>query len=498
MSWLWLLPLLSVTVGGAAMMVIDSVVPKTKDFAVLGFLSLLLATFTAFALWDSGLPSPTWLQPYVANDGMALLFDMLICGGGALSILIAGDYLGTHKLGRGEFYVLMMFSIVGAMILARATHALSLFIGLETMSLGIYALVAFRRLRRTAIEAAIKYFFQGAFASAFLLFGFALLYNATGELDFARIAMVLQSSEPQLALALIAFVFIFIGLLFKLGITPFHAWVPDAYEGALTPVTATMSVVVKTAAAAVIMRVLVQVWREFPISDAFTGWPPLAAGLALVSMLVGNAAALWQQNIKRLMAYSSIAHAGYLLLAIAVFPAQGVDALATVPFYVGAYVLGSLAMFGALVAMGANNYEAVVLDDLRGVGRAHPWVALPWAIGSLSLMGFPPMLGFLAKYYLFSVALEAGGLYQWVAIAGIFSSCVGAVYYLRLVMVMFQSPVDAQVSDVSDEKSITATPRLSPLILLALLLACVALLALGIKPGLFLEYSRSAVTSLVP
>ena len=295
------------------------------------------------------------------------------------------------------------------MVLARAVDLLSIFLGLETMSLGAYALVAYRRTSARAVEGAVKYFLLGSFAAAILLFGSALLYGATGHTDLAGIQQVVAAGEADPTLAVLALVMLIVGLAFKLGAVPFHMWVPDAYEGACTPVTTFMSVGVKAAAVAVLVRVLVGAFGDPASMGLYTGWTPVIVLLAVATMVYGNLAALAQTSVKRMLAYSSVAHAGYILVGLAAVHEVGSFAVSSVLYYIAAYTVSNVLAFGSLILMGSKGKEAVSYDDLAGAGRRHPMAAFPFVIGVLSLLGMPPTAGFFGKYYVFSAAVQAGG-----------------------------------------------------------------------------------------
>ncbi len=279
--WLALSPLLAVGIGSLVVMMVDAFNDKKGDLSILSSAILLTATCVAGGLWFGGLPTqtPDILAPYLAVDGMAQFFNITICGGAALCAMLAGGYLREHDLERGDFYAVLLLCAFGAMVLASATDLLSLFIGLETMSLGVYCLVAFRRGSARAAEGAIKYFLLGSFAAAILLFGSALLYGATGHTDLAGIGQAIRKGDAQLGLTAFAMAMLLVGLAFKVSAVPFHMWTPDAYEGAVTPATAFMSVAVKAAAFAVMLRVLLTCFSDPLSAGAISGWPPMLAAI---------------------------------------------------------------------------------------------------------------------------------------------------------------------------------------------------------------------------
>ncbi|HHH29938.1 MAG TPA: NADH-quinone oxidoreductase subunit N, partial [Polyangiaceae bacterium] len=381
-TWVVVGPLLIVAVGGLAMMMVDAFTKERAELSIVSAVILFGAGAMSLGLWFGG---PTVVEPgvigsYLAYDGLAHFLDLVICGTGGLAALLAGGYLREHRIERGEFYVILLFSTFGAMALARAADLVTVFIALETMSLGIYGLVAYRRASPRSVEAAIKYFLLGSFASAILLFGMALLYGATGHTSIHEIAHVVQAGEAPATLLFMSMLLITVGLAFKVSAVPFHAWAPDAYEGAVTPVATYMAVVAKAAVFGVMFRLLLEALGDSSIANDGIGWPPALMALAVITMVVGNLSALGQKNIKRMLAYSSISHAGFLLLGmVATFELgpQGIG-MRSVLFYLAAYAVSNVLAFGSLIAIGSYGKEAVSYEDLAGAGRRHPWIALPF------------------------------------------------------------------------------------------------------------------------
>ncbi|MEO0323326.1 MAG: NADH-quinone oxidoreductase subunit N [Myxococcota bacterium] len=490
--WIGVAPLLLLLGGGLLIMLADAFAKERAELATTATVTLTLSGAISFyvLLMDPVVaPAPELVTRYLAVDKLGAFFDVVICLGAALSTLLAGGYLREHGLERGEFYVLTLFSAFGAMVLARAADMMTLFIGLETMSLGVYAMIAFRRRSARAAEGAIKYFLLGSFAAAILLFGSALVYAGTGATGFAGIAEAMASGEALTKLVLIGLLLVIVGLAFKVSAVPFHMWTPDAYEGAPTPATTFMSVAVKSAAFAVFVRLLMTSFGDPLSTSAAAGWPPVLAGLAAVTMVFGNLAALGQSNVKRMLAYSSIAHTGYVLVglgAAARVPELGVS---SVLFYLAAYTVSNALAFGALVYAGSKGKEAVSYDDLAGLGRRHPGVGLAMAVGVLSLMGFPPTAGFFGKYYVFNAAVQAGGGWVWLAVLGVLSSAVGAYYYLRVVVLMFmREPA---------EGAPIAVPMKSGYVLVALVASAIFVMNLGLLPSTVLEMALAAAQELV-
>jgi NADH-quinone oxidoreductase subunit N len=495
-AWAPLVPLLFVAVAGLLLMAVDAFVKERAELALGTSLILALGAALAIALWEqSATPEESeLLGHWIANDRLALFIDIVVCAGASLAALLAGGYLREHRLERGEFYVILVFSAFGAMVLGRATDVLTLFIALETLSLGAYGMVAFRRQSPRAAEGAIKYFLLGSFASAILLFGSALIYGATGHTDFVGIAATIESGSADLRLAILALALLLVGLGFKISAVPFHMWTPDAYEGAVTPATAFMAVVVKASVFGVLLRVLFVAFGDEMLASGTAGWPPALAALAAATMVVGNLAAIVQKSVKRMLAYSSIAHAGYIMVGVtaaAVGTEAGQwneEALASVLYYLMAYTASNVLAFGSLIAAGSYGKEATTYDDLAGLGRRHPWIALPFALGVLSLMGFPPTTGFFAKYYVLEAAVLAGGGMVWLAVLGVITSAIGAYYYLRVIVFLYMKQPEPGAP--------VAVPMRSFYVGAALVLSGYFVLRMGIAPGAYLEMAIEAARQI--
>ncbi|HEY6878521.1 MAG TPA: NADH-quinone oxidoreductase subunit N [Polyangiales bacterium] len=480
-------PLLCVVLGGLAMMLVDAFVDEKSELATTTAVILLGAAAISGALFagNYGQSAPdSMIGMWFATDKLALVSDVIIAVGTAFAALIAGGYLREHELERGEFYPLLLFSAFGAMVLARSTDLLTLFLGLETMSLGVYALVAFRRTSARSAEAGIKYFLLGSFAAALLLLGSAYLYGATGHTDFVGIAAAINAGSADPRLLLMALMLIIVGLAFKVSAVPFHMWTPDAYEGAITPVTAFMAVCVKSSVFIVMVRVLLVGLTAPDLMSGASGWPPILAGLAAVTMVFGNLGAVVQSSVKRMLAYSSIAHAGYILIGLVAASKIGQPAISAVLYYLAAYTVSNALAFGALVFAGSAQREVVSYEDLAGLGRRNPLLALPFLLAVLSLMGFPPTAGFFAKYYIFMAAVQAGNGMVWLAVLGALTSAVGAYYYLRvLVFLFFREPA---------EGATVAVPMRSGYVITAMVVAAVLVLQMGVAPSGYLDIANAA------
>ncbi|MBX3271162.1 MAG: NADH-quinone oxidoreductase subunit N [Sandaracinaceae bacterium] len=474
-------PLLIVAVGGLAMMLVDAFSTQKAELSIVSAVILLGAAAMSLGLWFGGpeATAPGIIGSYLAYDGLAHFLDLVICGSTAVASLLAGGYLREHRIERGEYYVILLFSAFGAMALARAADIITLFIALETLSLGVYGLVAFRRASPRSAEAAVKYFLLGSFASAILLFGMALLYGATGLTNLQQMSVFIRNGAAPPALVFAGMLLTTVGMAFKVGAVPFHAWAPDAYQGAVTPATTYMAVVVKAAVFGAMIRLLVDALGDLSIANDSAGWPPALLGLSVITLVVGNVAALVQKDVKRMLAYSSISHAGFLLLGmVAAWKLGGGLGVRSVLFYLAGYAVSNLLAFGSLIAAGSYGKEATSYEDLAGLGRRHPWLAIPFSLGILSLMGFPPTAGFFAKYYVILAAVQGGGALLWVAVIAVLASAVGAYYYLRVLVYLFmkQPEKDAPV----------AVPMASGYVVAALVMAGYFVVRMGLTPGAYL------------
>jgi NADH-quinone oxidoreductase subunit N len=480
--------LLMLVSAGLAIMLLDVFAKGRAELPFVGTVALLAAA----AISGAGLFSPTptdvpaFITDYLSVDKYGLFFDVVIALGAALATLLAGGYLREHAMERGEYYVLTIFSALGAMIMARAVDLLTLFVGLETLSLGVYSLVAYRRTSGRATEAAVKYFLLGSFASAIFMFGAALIYGATGHTNFYRIGEVLDAGHAPFTLVLMGVAMLVAGLGFKVSAVPFHMWTPDAYEGAPTSTTAFMSVVVKTAAFAVFLRLLAVAFGG-ELRTGINGWPSLIAGLAAITMVYGNLAAVTQTSVKRMLAYSSIAHAGYLLLGLAAVATKPAEATSAVLYYLAAYTVSNALVLGALIWSGSFGKEATSYADLAGLGRRHPAVGVAFIVGILSLMGFPPTAGFFGKWYVLSAAVQADMV--GLAILGVLTSAVGAFYYLKVLVYLYmKSP---------EEGAPVAVPMKSSYVTFALVLAAYFVMKMGLTPGNYLDAAIEAASGLM-
>jgi len=418
------------------------------------------------------------LAEAVTADGFALYFQALLLGIAMVAVLLSPSYLRAHGLDRGEYYALLLMSVVGMLGLVSSVELVSLFVALEIMSVALYAMAGLHRSRMESQEAALKYFITGAFSSAFLLYGIALLYGVSGGTSLARVALAMGSLSSETAgLAVLGAGMLLVGFGFKVASVPFHMWAPDVYEGAPTTVTALMSAGVKAAAFGALLRVF-----GSALPDLAGDWKPLVAALAAVTMVGGNLGALAQGNLKRMLAYSSVAHAGYVLVALVAAPRFAGEA---VLFYLVAYGAVNLGAFGTIAALSRDGREPLSLNDVAGLAERRPALAAALTVFLVSLTGIPITAGFVGKFYLFNAAVSSG--WVWLALVGVLMSVVSAYYYLRVVVAMYmRDPVGED----------TWAP-VSPASGLALGISVALTLVLGIYPAPLLDLARAAARSLL-
>jgi len=422
----------------------------------------------------------------IALDAFAYQAMCFICVLSGLVSLLAGEYLPEHRMHRTEFFLLLGWSTLGAMALACSADMLTLFVALETMSLGTYCLVGLRRTGRS-IEAALKYFLLGSFASALLLFGIALLYGATGTTEFKGIATSIASMNDKSATipwVLAGAALVVTGLMFKIAAVPFHAWTPDAYEGAPTAATAYMAAVVKTGAFCMLLRVLLVALPDPRLMSWGAGWTHALAGIAVITMTFANVVAARQSSVKRMLAYSSISHAGYALIGMAAMLGSR-DAQSSVMMYIVTYSLSTLGAFGSLMWAGSRGNEVASYDDLAGLGRRNPPVALAFSVFIFSLAGIPPTAGFFGKLGVFKVAVDANLI--WLVLVGLVNSVIATYYYLKVVVVMYMKEPSQGMPE--------AKPMHAPMLATALVVTAILVLALGLFPGAVLNGLASASLS---
>jgi NADH-quinone oxidoreductase subunit N len=473
-----LLPAIQVLVTALVVVGRDLFIDEGEPKGVLAFYSLvglgLAAAEVAVLLTGR---QETAFGDSIVLDNFALFFTVIFLLAAALTILSSIQYVRQTRIHEGEFYALVLFATVGMIVMAAANDLMVFFLGLETMSVAVYVLTGMWRSSSRASEASMKYFFMGAFATGFLLYGIALIYGATGSTNLNQISAYLLDQPSEWPVYLIGGGFLLlIGFAFKIGAVPFHFWVPDAYDGAPTPVTGFMSVAVKAAAFAAWARILLYKFSPLESDWMFPLWL-----ITIATMTLGNLLAITQTSVKRMLAYSSIAHAGYLLIPIVVGVEWGGLSLM---FYLLAYSFMTLGAFAVLTSLSEGDEPRESYRDFAGLGFKRPFLAMAMALFMLSLAGFPPLAGFVGKFYLFRSAVLAGHLN--LAVIGVLNSLLSVIYYLRVIVAMYMEEGGA------DGKSF----RQSPFVYLAVTIAVVGTVYLGILPGHALNWSRLAFFSL--
>jgi NADH-quinone oxidoreductase subunit N len=411
--------------------------PGSGRGAAIALLTLFAAAASVFRVRGS---VRSLFSGMFVHDAFTVFFTLLFCAIAAIAVLLSWEYVKRSRINQAEYYVLLLCATLGMILMAASNDLITVFLGLELMSLALYILVGFRRTRLESNEAALKYFLLGAFASGFLLYGIALIYGSTGSTNLTTIGGFLAGS-PMIGnpLFVTGALMLLVGFLFKVSAVPFHMWTPDAYEGAPTSVTAFMSAGAKAAGFAALLRVMLHV-----LGGAQAQWAPLLGWVAAITMTVGNVTALLQTNLKRMLAYSSIAHAGYLLVAVV---AGGADGASAALFYLAVYALMNLGAFGILTLLGREREERVTISDLAGLGFRQPVLGLMMTVFMLSLGGIPPTAGFVGKVYVFGVALKAGLVP--LVIVGVLNSVVSVYYYLRVTVALYMEEPQGEPVAVS-------------------------------------------------
>jgi NADH-quinone oxidoreductase subunit N len=426
-----LAPEFLIAFGGMALMMLG-VFTGDRSQRMLSYLAVGLFIIAGAVVLGSPGRTTAFSGAFIA-DAFARFIDIIVLAGAALVLIMAQGFLERQKMNRFEFPVLVVFSVLGMMLMASANDFLTLYMSLELQSLALYVLAAFDRDNLRSTEAGLKYFVLGALSSGMMLYGISLIYGFAGTTSFAKVAMIVQSGGVSLGL-LFGLVFLISGLAFKVSAVPFHMWTPDVYEGAPTPITAFFSASPKIAAMALFVRTMV---TSFP--DATDQWRQIIIFISILSMALGAVAAIGQNNIKRLMAYSSIANMGYVLIGLAAGTAQGIEGIL---IYLAIYLVTNIGVFACILAMRRGDHMVENITDLAGLAQSRPGYAFVFAMLMFSLAGIPPLAGFFAKFYVFLAAVRAG-LYP-LAVIGVVASVVGAYYYLRIVKVIyFDEPAPA-------------------------------------------------------
>ena len=447
------LPEVLLLAGACTLMIVDLFVRQERrglTYALAQALLAACALVTLFILWVNGGTRLTLFDRMFVSDAMSNVLKLAAYVAVSSALAYSRQYLHDRGLLRGEYFTLLLFALLGMMIMISANSLLAVYLGLELLSLCLYAMVALNRDSAASVEAAMKYFVLGALASGLLLYGMSMIYGATGTLNLGEISMhvrgLVASGSSARTLLVFGLVFVVAGLAFKLGVVPFHMWIPDVYHGAPTAVTLLISTAPKLAAFAMAMRLLVN-----GLLDLAADWQQMLAILAVASMAIGNLAAIAQTNLKRMLAYSTIVHMGFMLLGLLSGVVDGnrlnaADAYSAAMFYTLVYVLMSLGAFGMLLHRSRAGLECERLDDLKGLNRSDPWAAFLMLLLMFSLAGVPPTAGFYAKFSVLSAAVQAGQI--WLAVVAVIFSLIGAFYYLRIVKLMyFDEPAQAPAGD---------------------------------------------------
>ena len=408
------------------------------------------------------------------GDPMSDVLKIAVCLSVAVMLAYSRSYAAFRGIYRGEFFVLSLFSTLGMMVMISANHFLVLYLGLELMSLSLYAMVALPRDSGISTEAAMKYFVLGALASGMLLYGMSMIYGATGSLEVTEVAQRIADGDAIPTILIFGLVFVVAGIGFKLGAVPFHMWVPDVYHGAPTAVTLLIGTAPKLASFAFIMRMLVQ---ALGVQQLMVEWQQMLVILAVASLAIGNITAIAQTNLKRMLAYSTISHMGFLLLGILSGTSEGFGAAM---FYSIVYVLTGLGTFGMILLLSREGFEAENLEDFRGLNQRNPWYAFVMLLLMFSMAGIPPTVGFWAKLFVLQAALSSG--YIWLAVTAVLFSLVGAFYYLRVVKLMyFDAPTDTHaIEPYADVRALMSVNGL-------------AIIGLGLMPGVLLAICQRAI-----
>jgi len=476
-----LLPEYTLTITGVLVMLVDPLFPAERTRKPLGWLAILGTLAAGLASWyQLGFGTQHAFYGTIQVDAFSVFFHLLISAVVLVTLLSSLDYFEGHATHAGEYFALVLFGATGMMLMTCSVELLMVFVGLEISSISTYILAGFRKGHASTSESSIKYFLLGSFATAFFLYGIALAFGSTGSTRIDAISQGLATTTTP-TLAFLALAMIIIGIGFKVSAAPFQVWTPDVYQGAPAPVVGLMSTAPKAAAFAVLLRIL---FSGFPTYEH--RWAALIWILAALSMFVGNLGALMQRDVKRMLAYSSIAHAGYLLVAYTAFPADGI---ASACFYTAAYAAMNVGAFAVITQLSGYDEHARTIDDYTGLALKRPVLAATLGFFLLSLIGIPFTGGFFGKFYVFSAALHAGNV--WLAVIGLLNSGIACFYYLRLLAALYTRPTH-------DREHVSLSPVSIPAAI-ALTFAAVATLLLGIAPNRILSLAqRSANVTVQP
>jgi NADH-quinone oxidoreductase subunit N len=425
------LPTAVLIAWSCVLLLADLFIPKGRK----GWTALLAALGLVLCLGLSitqGGQAAAGFNRMVIYDGFSFFLNILFLSSGLVGIALAFDYIKRLDIERGEYYVLLLFSISGMMLMAQANDLIVVFLALELLSIPLYVLAGFARPRLESEEASLKYFLMGAFAGGFVVFGVALVFGATGTTNLSEIFNAINKNLANLPLLTVGAALILVGLGFKVAAVPFHMWTPDVYQGAPSAVSAFMSVGAKAGGFAALLRIFISAFPSLSTDLTMILWT-----ISALTMFLGNVVAIAQSNIKRLLAYSSIAHAGYILMALVPYgnTAVSADTVSAALFYLVAYALTSFGAWAVVIAVEKVEGQGLALDDYAGLARKYPLLAASMAVFMLSFTGIPPTLGFMGKFYLFRTVIQGG--YLGLALIGVFTSLISAYYYLRVIVIMY-------------------------------------------------------------
>lgn len=470
-----IIPILCVTLAGLVVLLAEAFRGRDEKMPIggLAIIGLIGAGAASILLWNRNATS----FGVVTADNFSLFVNLVLVGVGILTVIFSSQTVERDGIPAGEYYAIMLFAIVGMMLMGQATDLLVIFLALETMSIAVYILTGIRREQQQSTEAAFKYFLLGAFASSFFLYGVAFLYGVTGSTNLDRIGSVIaaqsMSGNPMILLGVGLLI---VGFAFKVAAVPFHMWSPDVYEGAPAVVTGFMSTGVKAAAVAAFVRVFLSA-----LEPMITDWAPVLWAIAAATMVLGTVVGVAQTSLKRMLAYSSIAHGGYILAGLVAGNDVG---KAAILFYLAAYALTNLGAFGVIALLGTRERANDDLRDYAGLFKSHPALAVLMTFFLLSLGGFPPTAGFIAKWYVFSAAIGSG--YYGLAIIGVLSSVVSVFFYLRIVVMMFMTDRDAR----------PVPAPITGLAMSGLVLALVGVLYLGVLPTAVIDFAQASISTI--
>jgi NADH-quinone oxidoreductase subunit N len=468
----YILPEIVLTAGSLAVLIADVLMPRRVRALMWVTVAVLAATFVSLLPFSD--VNVEVAQGLIAVDQFAFFFKIVFLISALLTVLMSARYLEIEGASPGEYYFLILCATLGMMIMAGGVDLITSFIGLETMAVSFYILAGFIKPNPRSNEAAVKYFLLGAFSLGILLYGMSLMYGLSGSTNMRAMATVFAGQERSLLLVL-AVILVVAGMAFKIAAVPFHMWAPDVYEGAPTPITAFLSVGSKAASFAMLLRIF-----TIAVPSMNADWRLLFEVLAIVTMTVGNLAALTQTNIKRMLAYSSIAHAGYLLIGVVAYTPRGIAAML---IYLLIYAFMQLGAFAVVIMMRRRDMIGDELKDLSGLHFRQPFAAFAMLLFMLSLGGIPPTAGFMGKFWLFSAAIEAG--YVWLALIGVLNSAISLYYYVRIVVFMYLK-----------KETTGSEPTASPALAFTLAVAVIATIALGVYPRLLFEAAERSAASL--